>query len=162
MNDKEILANAPKDDKATITFTICEDKQRVYVDDIGDLIGGYALWWAVYDGVTKEFDCESRYIVLNDDVQSLADIQRIVEFEAKLEEAIKINSSLSAEGQARFEYSIKLEAEVRRLNSIINLDEFKKPITKTMCINCEEKEVSNNLCACCGWLQKEGKYEVKS
>ena len=33
---------------------------------------------------------------------------------------------------------------------------------KAMCINCEEPEVSNNLCACCGWLQKEGKYEVES
>tara|TARA_R110002049_G_scaffold255016_3_gene430537 strand:+ start:5773 stop:6294 length:522 start_codon:yes stop_codon:yes gene_type:complete len=44
--------------------------------------------------------------------------------------------------------------------SMTDKNEEKNP--KAMCINCEEPEVSNNLCACCGWLQKEGKYEVKS
>lgn len=47
----------------------------------------------------------------------------------------------------------ELEEEVKRLQP------------KTKCINCEEPEVSNNLCACCDWLQKESKYsfeELKS
>lgn len=43
--------------------------------------------------------------------------------------------------------------------SMTDKNETKNP--KAMCINCEEPEVSNNLCACCGWLQEEGKYEVK-
>tara|TARA_R110002124_G_scaffold8547_4_gene45318 strand:+ start:24 stop:314 length:291 start_codon:yes stop_codon:yes gene_type:complete len=51
----------------------------------------------------------------------------------------------------------------KKADELVKLSESPSSyVGRTKCDNCEEPEVSNNLCACCGWLQKEGKYEVES
>ena len=87
MTEQDILANAPEG--AEITFTICEDKQRLYADNLEMLANGCATFWTVYG---EEFDPDGRCISFNDDLQSLSDISRI----AELEKALKsTNAELS-------------------------------------------------------------------
>lgn len=83
----------------------------------------------------------------------------------ELIEAVKGNAFIYQDA------SISDFESMRSLSDIRELVELRKEIElsrlqlaesyKRESYQSEETEVSNNLCACCDWLQKEGKYEVK-
>lgn len=163
MNDKEILANKP-------------NEEAMYVDHDYDYFDEKGRIWL-----------STEYCNPYDTTRSIDDIQRIVDLEDELE-IHKENTSL-IEGLSEYmvkrgisrtgknstteivRFYEKLEARITDLRDFTDFQrgvitdaekEVEKKNPKSMCINCEETEVENNLCKCCDWLQKEGKYEVKS
>jgi hypothetical protein len=125
MNEQEIIDNAPKG--ATLTCTICEDKQRLYIDNADMLANGLATFWAFDENGVREFDPESRYTSFNDDLQSLADIKELVElrnavigFQVAITEQVKHRDKLESENRNLTDkmYGIAQELfELRKANA---------------------------------------------
>jgi hypothetical protein len=142
MKDIEILANAPE--WATLTCTICEDKQRLYIDNLDMLASGGATFWAI-DG--KEFDPESRYTTFNDDLQSLSDIQTIVDLRRENAELEKERNALDAKLKEYADTYFNCKCRPSEME-VHNLEQHLHAIDcfADQCLTGEALELSINYC----------------